>query len=76
MGRGSGGASGGAEAEHHYYFAGRCLHSSTLQLNVSAYNGIGGARRGCVARVQVVFRVFRVFFVSDTAQVELRSGRV
>jgi hypothetical protein len=34
---------------------GRGLHSSTFQLNyLSALYGIGGARRGCVARVQGV----------------------
>jgi hypothetical protein len=33
---------------------GRGLHSSTLQLNLSALNEIGGARRGCVARVNGV----------------------
>jgi len=27
------------------------LHSSTFQLNLSALYGIGGARRGCVARI-------------------------
>ena len=63
----------------------RGLHSSTFRLNLSALYGIGGARRACVARVesalggvrgcQGVFRVCRVF-VSDTAQVELRGGRV
>ena len=31
------------------------LHSSTFRLNVSAMYGIGGARRGCVARVKGVF---------------------
>jgi hypothetical protein len=30
------------------------LHSSTFQLNMCALYGIGGARRGCVARVQGV----------------------
>jgi len=39
---------------------GRGLHSSTFRLNLSALYGIGGARRGCVARVQGVFRVCRV----------------
>ena len=34
--------------------AGRGLHSSTFQLNLSALYGIGGARRGCVARVKGV----------------------
>ena len=33
---------------------GRGLHSSTFQLNLSALYGIGGARRGCVARVEGV----------------------
>jgi hypothetical protein len=30
------------------------LHSSTFQLNLSGFCGIGGARRGCVARVKGV----------------------
>ena len=30
--------------------SGRGLHSFTFQLNLSALNGIGGARRGFVAR--------------------------
>jgi hypothetical protein len=34
--------------------AGRGLHSFTSQLNLSAVYGIGGARRGCVARVEGV----------------------
>jgi len=34
----------------------RGLHSSTFQFNLSAWYGIGGARRGCVARVQGVPR--------------------
>jgi hypothetical protein len=29
---------------------GRGIHSSTSQLNLSALYGIGGVRRGCVAR--------------------------
>jgi len=41
-----------------YYVVGRGLHSSTSQLNLSAFygigGGIGGARRGCVARVKGV----------------------
>jgi hypothetical protein len=41
--------------------AGRGLHSSTFQLNLSALYGIGGARTGCVARIKGVFRVCRVF---------------
>ena len=36
--------------------AGRGLHSSTFQLNLSALYGIGGARRGRVARVTGVLR--------------------
>ena len=38
----------GGDAEDHL---GRGLHSSTLQLNLSALHGIGGARRGYEARV-------------------------
>ena len=33
---------------------GRGLHSFTSQLNLSASYGIGGARRGCIARVKRV----------------------
>ena len=47
---------------------GRGLHSFTSQLNLSAFYGIGDARRDCVARVwgvlggfQGVCRVCRVF---------------
>jgi ubiquitin len=40
---------------------GKGLHSSTFQLNLSALYGIGGAPRGCVARVKGVFGVCRVF---------------
>ena len=36
------------------HVGGRGLHSSTSQLNLSALYGIGGARRGCVARVKGV----------------------
>jgi len=32
----------------------RGLHSSTFQLNLSAFHGIGGARRDCVAHVKGV----------------------
>jgi len=39
---------------------GKGLRSSTFQLNLSALYGTGGARRGCVARVMGVVRVFRV----------------
>jgi hypothetical protein len=41
--------------------AGRGLHSFTSQLNLSAIHGIGGARRGYVARVKGVFMVCWVF---------------
>jgi len=41
--------------------AGRGLHWSSFRLNLSATCGIGGAHRGCVARVKGVFRVCRVF---------------
>jgi len=40
--------------------SGRGLHSSTFRFNLSAFYGIGGARRGCVARLKGVFRVCRV----------------
>jgi hypothetical protein len=33
---------------------GRGLHSLTSQLNLSAFNGMGGARMDCVARVKGV----------------------
>ena len=33
---------------------GRGLHSPTLQLKLSAVHGIGGARGGCVGRVEGV----------------------
>jgi hypothetical protein len=57
-------------------FRGSGLHSSTFQLNLSAFCGIRGARRGCVARVKGCLGCVGCFLVSDTAQVELRSGRV
>jgi hypothetical protein len=44
-----------------YYFAhkrGRGLHSSTSQLNLSAVYGMGGARRGRIARGKGVCKVF------------------
>jgi hypothetical protein len=34
--------------------ASRGIHSFIFQLNLSALYGIGGARRGCVARVEGV----------------------
>ena len=46
--------------------AGRGLHSLYSQLNLSAFYGIGGARRGCVGRVKGVIRVCRVFIVCHT----------
>jgi len=52
------------------------LHSSTFRLNVSAFDGIGGAFRGCLGGVKGHYGVFRVYFVSETAQVELKSGGV
>jgi hypothetical protein len=59
---------------------GRALHSSTLQLNLSAFFVTGGAVRGCFGGVLGgrggVLRAFGVCIVSETAQVELISGRV
>ena len=59
---------------------GRGLHSSTFRLNLGAFCGIGGAFRGCLGgdwRVLGRYQgVFRVYFVSEPAQVEMRSGRV
>ena len=40
---------------------GRGLHPSTFRLNLSAFYGKGGARRGCEARFKGVCRVCRVF---------------
>jgi hypothetical protein len=40
---------------------GRGVHSLTSQLKLSAFNGVGGAHKGCVARFKGVFRVCRVF---------------
>jgi len=58
----------------------RGLHSSTFRLKLSALYGIGGTRRGCVARVKGVIGGFvgcvGCFCLSDTAQVELKSARV
>ena len=55
---------------------GRGLHSSTFRLNISAFCGTGVH----MLVVEGVFRrcqgVFRVYFVSETAQVEQRSGRL
>ena len=59
---------------------GRGLHSFTSQLNLSSFYGKGGARRGCVARIKGVFRgrlaYVGCFRMSETAQIELKSGRV
>ena len=58
----------------------RGLHSSTFRLNVSAFCGIGsawkGLFRGGLGGVWGNQGLCRVFFVSETAQVELKSGRV
>ena len=61
----------------------RGLHSSTFRLNLIAFCGIGvhsGVVLGGVHEVSGATKeyqgVFRVYFVSETAQVELRSGRV
>jgi len=51
-----GGAHGGGAAQ-------RGLHSFTSQLNLSVFYGMGGARRGCVARIKGVFMVCRVLFL-------------
>jgi len=42
------------DAEAQFLVGSRGLHSSTFQLNLSALCGIGGARRGCVTRVEGV----------------------
>ena len=62
--------------------SGRGLHSST-RLNLSGFCGIGvlvALVEGVFRRCQGVFRSIRgcsgCIFVSVTAQVELRSGRV
>ena len=60
--------------------SGRVLHSFNYRLNRSAFCGIGGALRGCLGGVWEVsggiWGCFRVYFVSETAEVELKSGRV
>jgi len=64
---------------------GRGLHWSTFRLNVNAFCGIGGAcggrllrgcLRGCLGSVGGYHGVFGVYFVSEMAQVELKSGRL
>ena len=64
-------------------YTGRGLHSSTFRLNVSSLCGIRGAFRGCLGGVYGVLwgirgyqGASRVCFVSETAQVELKRGRV
>jgi len=54
----------------------RGLHSSTIQLNVSAFCRIGGALMGRLGGIRGCQGMSRVYFVSETAQVELKSGRV
>ena len=56
--------------------SGRGLHWSTFTLNVSAFYGIGSAFRGCLRSVYEVLGGIMVYFMSETAQVELKSGRV
>jgi len=61
---------------------GRGLHSSTFQLKVSTFCGIlgiyGGIQEVClgVLRGMRGWGVFRLYFVSEPAQVELKSGRL
>jgi hypothetical protein len=57
----------------------RGLHSSTIRLNVSAFCGIGGALQGFYGvfrRCQGVRRGRLAGGFCQTAQVELKSGRV
>jgi hypothetical protein len=57
----------------------RGLHSPTFRLNVSALCGIGvhlGVVLGVFRRCQGYQGASRVCFVSETSQVELKSGRV
>jgi len=60
--------------------AGRGLHSSTFRLNVSAFCGIGivfgDYLRGGAGGFRGYGGKCRVYFVSETAQIELKSGRV
>jgi len=59
---------------------GRGLHSSTFELNVSALYGTGGVFRGHSGGVYEVSGgvggTLGCVFLSETAQVVLRSGRV
>jgi len=56
------------------------IHSSTFRLNLSAFFGIGGALSGCLKGVRgwsgSNWGCPGSLLVSETAQVELRSGRV
>jgi hypothetical protein len=64
------------EARH--ALTGRGLHSSTSWLKVSALCGTGGAYKDClrcVCGVSWGIRGYRVYIVSETAQVELKSER-
>jgi hypothetical protein len=58
----------------------RGLHSSTFQLNVSAFCGTGSASKDCLGAVSGVSggitECAGCVFVSETAQVKLKSGRL
>ena len=56
--------------------SGKGLHSFTFQLSLSAFCRMGDAIRGCLGGVRGNKGVFRVYFMSETAQVELTGGRV
>jgi hypothetical protein len=60
--------------------AGAYLHSFTFQLNLSALYVTGGVHKGVCSPRQGGFRgclgCVGCFLVTDTARVELRSGRV
>ena len=60
--RAKGWATKGAETGCPDMMAGRGLHSSTLQLNLSAFYVTGGTVRGCFRGWYGVLRVFRVCF--------------
>jgi hypothetical protein len=53
---------------------GKGWHLSIGRLIISASCGIGGAIRGCLGGAQWVLGGIRVYFVSETAQVELCVG--
>ena len=78
-----GGGDGGGVRGKSQLFGGpesRGLHSSTFQLNLSAFHVIGGAFRGYLEGAKGVLGGSRgclgVILVLVTAQVELRSGHV